>query len=214
VNAVAMHRGGLRLVVYDATGAGRARVQPLLTASWRHGSRLYRHHPQAPVDDLFGATSWDDALAWLVEVRRGAAIREVQFWGHGLPGRVFIGSDVLEGEEFRLAGRRRSELLALRARWVDERARLWFRTCSAFGGERGHAFARVVADAMGCEVAGHTYVIGPLQSGLHTLRPGAEPTWPQHEGEGAGGPDAPRLMSSWTAPHTITCLHGTIPAGW
>lgn len=211
---------GLRLVVYDATGHGSARVQPLLTASWRVGGALHRRHPRFPVDDVFGARSWSEALAWLCSVRPGAPIAEVQFWGHGLPGRVFVGRDALDERSFVAAaagdGRadRHEDLRALRARLDGPDALVWWRTCSAFGGRRGHAFAAAVADFFGCRAAGHTYVIGPWQSGLHSLAAGGRPTWDRHEGVSGDDEDAPSLTSTPLAPNTIHCLRGAIPVGW
>ncbi|MCA9489590.1 MAG: hypothetical protein KC621_06690, partial [Myxococcales bacterium] len=80
----------------------------------------------------------------------------------------------------------------------------------------GRRFARDFADHQGVAVAGHTYVIGPFQSGLHLLRPGAEPHWTPDEGLCEGTPSRPirARWSRWSEPHTITCLHGAVPPGW
>ncbi len=208
----------MHLLVYDATGQGKARLQPLLTASWKIGSTLYRRHP-APVDDVFGATSWEDALAWLCSVRPRARIDSVQYWGHGLFGRVLIADDVLDVSAFDPGHPRLNDLIALRQRVRGEDTLFWFRTCATFGRPRGQAFARAFTRFFGCRAAGHTFVIGPLQSGLHSLRAGDEPSWSTTEGvpashhERADDP-ATALPSSLTAPHTISCLHGSVPAGW
>ncbi len=205
---------GLRLVVWDDTGLGRAPWQPLLTTSWRLGSRWYRHRGHAPVDAAFGARSWTEAFAWLCSVQPHAAIAEVQFWGHGLFGRVFLGGAVLDEHTIRPGGTHHEDLVALRARLTTSGSLLWLRTCSAFGGRRGHRFATTLAEAVGCRVAGHTHVIGPLQSGLHSVRPGAAPTWPADEGVDDGDEDRAALPSTPFAVNTITCLHGRIPPGW
>jgi hypothetical protein len=205
---------GLRLVVWDATGHGTAPWQRALTWSWRAGSRLYRTHPQAAVDDVFGARSWSEALAWLACVQPAKRVREVQYWGHGLFGRAFVGNDVLDERSVRTGGAHHDDLLALRARLVGDDALVWLRTCSAFGGARGHRFARTLVDVVGCRVAGHTHVIGPLQSGLHSLRPGQMPQWSADEGVRDGDETRSALSSSLAAPHTITCLHGTFPRDW
>ena len=207
-------RDDLRLVVWDATGHGSAPWQGALTWSWRVGSALYRAHPQAAVDAVFGARSWVDALAWLASVQPARRVREVQFWGHGLFGRVFVGKEVLDEGSVRAGGPHHDDLLALRARLVDDDALLWLRTCSAFGGTRGHRFARALVDVVGCRVAGHTHVIGPLQSGLHSLRPGDAPGWSATEGVRDGDESRPALSSSPSAPHTISCLHGAFPREW
>lgn len=203
---------GLRLVVWDATGYGSAWVQPALTASWRVGVKLYGLRPTATrVDATFGATSWQDALAWLCSVRPGEPIDEVQYWGHGLPGRVLVAKDALTTAGLAPGAPLHDDLDAFAARLSGPAALVWFRTCGAFGGAAGHAFAAACADRFGCRVAGHTFVIGPLQSGLHTATKTSPPSWPLNEGQGPGGG---LLPSSPSAPHTISCLHGAIPAGW
>lgn len=203
---------GLRLVVWDATGHGAARVQPALTASWRYGVKLYGLRPSSTrVDATFGATCWQDAFAWLCSVRPGERIDEVQYWGHGLPGRVLIATDVLTSMSLAPGAPLAADVDAFVARLSGPQALVWFRTCGAFGGAVGHAFAAACASRFGCRVAGHTFIIGPLQSGLHTVSPSSPPSWPLTEGQGAAGA---LLSSSPSAPNTISCLHGAIPAGW
>ncbi|MDP2344859.1 MAG: hypothetical protein Q8O67_28195 [Deltaproteobacteria bacterium] len=208
----------MHLLVYDATGHGKAKVQPFLTTSWKVGSSLYRHHP-SKVDDVYGATSWEDALAWLCSVRPRERIDSVQYWGHGLFGRVLVGDDVLDITALQPEHARHHDLIALRQRVRSEETLFWFRTCATFGRPRGQAFARAWTRFFGCRAAGHTFVIGPLQSGLHSLRSGDEPSWPVTEGVPASHHDklddpGIALASSLFAPHTITCLQGSIPAGW
>ena len=201
---------GLRLAVFDATGHGGHWFQPFLTTSWRVGGGLYRHYPQAlRVDATFGATSWTDAAAWLASVSPTAPIDEIQYWGHGLPGRLFVAADVLDADAL-TRGPLADDWRAVAAR-LSPSSLVWFRTCGAFGGEAGHAFAKTAARVFGCRVAGHTYVIGPLQSGMHSVTPTTVPAWSKTEGQGQGG----RLLgSSLRAPNTISFLHGAVPAGW
>lgn len=208
----------MHLLVYDATGHGGARVQPLLTTSWKLGSVLYQHHPTR-VDEVFGATSWEEALAWLCSVRPRARIDSVQYWGHGLFGRVLIATDVLDIESLSPGHSRYLDLVALRQRVRGEQTLFWFRTCATFGRPKGQAFARAWTRFFGCRAAGHTFVIGPLQSGLHSLRAGDEPSWsategvPQSHHDKVDDPKTALTSSMW-APHTITCLNGAIPDGW
>ena len=92
---------------------------------------------------------------------------------------------------------------------ADGTALWWFRTCETFGKQVGHDFARAWTRFFGCRVAGHTYAINVLQSGLYVLAPGEEPTWSEDE---AVVPGAARARSSSVlAPHTITCFHGAVP---
>jgi hypothetical protein len=59
-------------------------------------------------------------------------------------------------------------------------------------------------------------VLGPYQSGLHTLVPGERPNWSAREGllEGTAADPRRALWSAPREPNTITCLHGRIPAGY
>jgi hypothetical protein len=204
---------GLRVVVFDATGAGAAWFQQGLTLSWRLGSRLYRSWGR--IDAIFGARSWEEALAFLASVQPTRALAEVQFWGHGRRGRALVGGDVLDGGWAAPTHPRHADVLAVRARLTGPDALWWFRTCETMGGRTGQAFASTWANLLGCRAAGHTYVIGPLQSGLHQVRPGETPSWSPEEGLRPGKPETtPALPSHPTAPNTITWLHGRIPAGW
>src|SRR5437762_849941 len=71
------------------------------------------------------------------------------------------------------------------------RALVWLRTCEAFGADDGQAFAARLADTLGARVAGHTFIIGAVQSGLRTLAPGSRPTWSSAEGIAEGTPAQP-----------------------
>lgn len=201
-------------MVYDATWAGRRRfMQTVLTSSWVAGGALYR--AMGRLDAVYGARSWTDALAWLCSVEPGRPIAEVQYWGHGRWGRLYVADEVLDERALVDGHPRHDDLLALRARLAGPGSLFWFRTCETFGREAGHSFATSWTRFFGCRAAGHTYVIGPFQSGLHSLSPGQTPTWSTREGL-PDGVDEPKLalMSRATAPNTITCLHGQIPEGW
>lgn len=206
-------RAPLRLMVYDATWAGRPWVQAGLTLSWVAGGALYR--ALGRLDAVFGATSWHDALAWLCSVEPRRPIGEIQYWGHGRFGRAFVARAPLDVAALTPGHPLHEDLSALRARLTGPGALWWFRTCETFGREAGHRFASSWTRFFGCRAAGHTYVIGPLQSGLHSLGPDDTPTWSVREGlpEGEENP-ASALMSHAGAPNTITCLHGAVPAGW
>jgi hypothetical protein len=95
-------------------------------------------------------------------------------------------------------------------------ALLWFRTCETLGAHAGQDFAAALTDATGARVAGHTFVIGFFQSGLHCLRPGVAPHWSAEEGLAQGSAERPQsaLPSTPDAPNTITCLTGAIPDGF
>jgi hypothetical protein len=201
----------LRLVIYDATQ--RSRRPRALGLSWQYGTHLYRGLGR--VDAAYGARSFGEALAWLSRHDRSRPIAELQFWGHGKWGRVFIDRESLDRELLRPGHRHHSAFNAFRERLTED-ALLWFRTCETLGARPGRDFAAALADATGARVAGHTFVIGFYQSGLHCLRPGEAPRWSDTEGLARGSAAQPEaaLTSSPQAPNTITCLTGKIPQGF
>lgn len=204
----------MRLLVYDATWVGRPLIQAGLTSSWIVGGVLYRGLGR--IEATFGATSWEDALAWLCSVEPRRQVDEVQFWGHGTWGRVLIGRDSVDADAvLDQTHSRHADLAALRARLSGPDALLWFRSCETFGREAGQRFAASWTRFFRCRVAGYTYVIGPWQSGLHSLAPGQQPRWSVREGLPEDVPEpAHALMSGPSQPNTISCLQGRIPDGF
>lgn len=200
---------GLRLMFYDDTCRG-TRGRPGLTHSWIAGAMLYGglgkfHHTR-------GVHSWDEALTWLATVGAGAPIDEVQYWGHGKWGRVLIDGVSLDASWLGDHHPMQRDLMAVKERMTSD-SLWWFRTCETFGADVGLEFARRWTDFFGARAAAHTYIIGPLQSGLHCLRPGEAPDWSHFEGLELGTPDAPKkaLWSVPGAPNTITCLQCNLP---
>jgi len=196
----------LRLLVYDATQARRP--PRLLGWSWRVGARLYE--ARGLLDTSYGATSFDEALDFLARAER--PIGEIQFWGHGKWGRALIDRESFDRSTLAPAHRLRPKLDAVRERLAPE-ALIWFRTCETLGARPGHDFARALADFTGARVAGHTFVIGYFQSGLHALSPGETPSWDPTEGLAAGTAERPERAhaSSLDQPNTITCFTGRLP---
>jgi hypothetical protein len=194
----------LRLIVWDRTAPG-------LRHAWRLGARLQAGIGR--VDGAFPAATWDEALAWLARARE--AIGEIQYWGHGRWGRALIGAEALDASALRPDHRLSARLDAVRERLAPD-ALVWFRTCEAFGASAGHDFAVRIADRLGARVAGHTFVIGAVQSGLHGLLPGHAPDWPADEGLAEGTPTAPvrAQRSAPGRPRTITCFDGRVPPAW
>lgn len=203
---------GLRLMVFDKTCAGK-HVLPGLSTAWRSGALLYR--ALGRLDASFGATSWDEAFGWLATFRAAEPIDEIQYWGHGNWGVVWIARDRFGAEAFASGHPLHTKLEAVRERLAPD-ALVWLRTCEAFGADRGLDFAARFADFTGVRVAGHTFIIDALQSGLHGVAPGVAPDWSPAEGILEGTPAAPKRArrSSPIAPRTVTCFDGTIPDGW
>src|SRR5882672_8493809 len=168
---------GLRLVIYDATQ--RQRRPRTLGLSWQYGTQLYR--ALGRVDAAFGAQSFAEAFEWLARHEASRQIQELQFWGHGKWGRIFVDREALDRRWLSPGHEHHAAFQALRERLTPD-ALLWFRTCETLGARAGQDFATALGDATGARVAGHTYVIGFLQSGLHCLRPGVTPAWSATEG--------------------------------
>ena len=197
-----------RLLVYDRTCKGGSGGN--LTHAWALGSKLYKGLRR--IDDVKGVASWDEALDWLASYKE--PIDEIQYWGHGKWGYALVDDDRLDASALE-NGPRRAKLEAVAER-LTPNALVWFRCCEVFGAKRGIDFAERLADFLGVRVAGHTYVIGWHQSGLHGLSPGVRADWSPEEGLVEGTPDAP-VKGKWStpwAPHTISCLSNTVPADW
>ena len=151
------------------------------------------------------APSWGYAAAMLA-IRADMAGKPwdmVQLWSHGVPGHPYMGGD-------KYTAREDKEALRMIGNVMNPKGTVWFRSCAVFSGSVGHDFAQRAAGLLGCRVAGHTFNIGPWQSGLHTLAPGDQPKWSTVEGNRDGTP----LWSAPWEPNTITALQWTIPRGW
>jgi len=205
---------GLRLLIYDRCCTG-GRGLPGLSHAWAAGAWLYRGRDR--LDAAFGARSWQEAFAWIERQRPDQPIAELQFWGHGKWGEARIAEQRLDVAALRPSHPLHPQLRALRERLLPGGAALWwFRTCETLGAAPGHDFARRYSDFFDARIAGHTFIIGPWQSGLHSLAPGRAPTWSVDEGLEAGTPADPQRArwSSPREPNTIHFLSGVIPPGY
>ena len=200
----------LRLTIYDKTDITSDLLGldvPIgLTHSWFAGGRLYRM--MRWVDETRGFATWEDALDWLAHTEPDQKIKQIQVWGHGGPGRSYMAGEALSHDSV-YQGRHVLALQLIADRMTRDGV-IWFRQCSVFAGPNGHRFARTGANEMGCRVAGHTHIIGPWQSGLHTIEPNENPRWPTGEGLVDGKPVWGR---PWTA-NTVNMLRSDIPDGW
>jgi hypothetical protein len=204
----------LRLMIYDRTCRGRPFL-PGLSHAWASGAVLYR--ALGRLDATRGVETWDEALAWLADVQPERRIAEVQYWGHGRWGSPRVAGQILDTEMLLRAHPRRAALERVAARMLEgDQGLFWFRTCETFGADAGLEFARAFADTIRCRAAGHTYIIGHWQSGLHSVLPGQQPNWSPDEGLLEGTPADPK-RAAWSkarAPNTISFLHGRIPSGY
>lgn len=204
----------LRLMIFDRTCTG-SRLRPGLSHAWGSGGALYGRVLRR-LHAWRGASTWGEALAWLAQFEPDRPIAEVQYWGHGKWGRALIDRQSFDASALRSGHPLHRDLAAVRERLVGPEALWWFRTCETFGAAPGHDWARRLTDFLGCRAAGHTYIIGGWQSGLHSLRPGATPTWSPTEGLKAGSVEEPReaFWSRRGAPNTVHFLSGRVPAGF
>ncbi len=202
-------------MVYDRTCRGRG-VLPGLTHSWIAGGLLYRGLGR--LDAHFGASSWAEAFDLILRESLDRPIGEIQFWGHGRWGCALIQGDRFDEGALSPGHPLHDPLSRIRDRMerrADRDPLFWFRTCETFGKPVGHSFARALTSFLQARAAGHTYIIGPWQSGLHTLSPGEQPSWSPTEGVQPDDPTGKTaLWSTPTAPNTISCLTGAIPAGF
>ncbi len=207
-----MRAAPLRLMLFDRTCTG-ARLLPGLSHAWWTGGHLYRLMRR--FDAWHGVTDWDEGLAWLATAGGDRPIGEIQYWGHGKWGELFVARQGLTADALRPTHPLHRHLAAIRERLAPDHL-WWFRTCEAFGAERGQDFARRFTDFFGGRAAGHTYIIGAWQSGLHSLRAGEVPGWDPREGLSRGTAETPveALWSRRREPNTVHFLTGTIPAGY
>ena len=220
----------LRLMVYDKTDVRRTAKllasRPMvgresdpstidlrsgMARSWFANGGLYRN--LRTLDAAKGFDAWEDALGWLATYSSGQKIAEVQFWGHGSPGHVWMNGQILTAHSF--FGHHGPALRRLTHRLLPG-STVWLRTSGTFAGEAGHEFAQVWSQALECRVAGHTFDLGFFQSGLHAVTPDEVPQWPLTEGIAEGTPVKPivlRKSMPWCV-NTLTCLSSAVPPRW
>lgn len=184
-----------------------------LALSWKWGDKLYRKF--GSIDIAFGAKSFEEAFGYISNLDPEKKVSEVHFWCHGGPGKVYLNRKFLNIDNIGPSGFHAVGLRKLKARLTDD-ALVWFRCCSLFAGQEGHDFAKKFAhvlnkDGTSRRVAAYTHIIGPSQSGLHTLGPGEEPSWSLTEGLDENGK---MKWSRFWKKNTVSCLRGTIPKGW
>lgn len=189
------YRGTMRVTIYDRN-PGPGLMNSFLKLSWFLGCFFQELFGKA--DAYYGASTWNEALAWLAH--QEGKFTSIQFWGHGSPGRVYMaGEGVSQSTFFPLMHK------------VTPNTIVWFRSCSVFQGRAGQAFSGELANYLGCTIAGHTRIIGPLQGGLHTRKPNTQPSWPETEVELSGLLVKLGLKGG---NNTVTCLATDVPDGW
>lgn len=192
----------MRLVIFDAT-----RKPSILDETWGIGS--FSMWFRGRTDGMFGVLNWNEAFTLLRNrSNEYGLIKEVQIWSHGKPGQVLINGEKLTdfiNDNIVIEVFKKNPIM-------DPNGLFWFRTCSTFQGEIGKQFAKDFSNIVGCRIAGHTHIIGcPTHSGLHSIKPNEEPSWPNEEGRNKKG----KLLKSriWRT-NTIMFWRNTVPEGW
>jgi hypothetical protein len=202
----------LRLTVYDRTCKSRGVG---LSTVWGAGAGVYRGLGRN--DATRGVESWAEALEWIAKYEPDRPIAEIQYWGHGKWGCVYVANDGFDGASLAAEHAHAPRIDAIRDRLLPNGESLvWLRTCEAFGADAGIDFAYRLAHRLRAKVAGHTYIIGALQSGLRVLEPGKRPRWSASEGLAEGSPAQPKRAhtSRLLAPRTIGFMTNSFPKKW
>jgi hypothetical protein len=164
---VSVNNFGARVLLVDASAYDPLRltwrVGHLISSSQRFTHRLYVH-------------SWDEAMQRLCAIAAEEKLSELQFWGHGAPGRVLIGHHALDAAYLQSS--------ALFQRWVamepfrsSPSPLVWFRTCETMRGDAGRSLAELLCGLLRCRVAGYTQYIHVLQRGLVVASPTEPARW-------------------------------------
>lgn len=183
----------MKIMVYDDA------ERSYLRASWMLGALLYR--ARSVFDLVIPARSWEEAIGALYSAAPKTVDR-LQFWGHGSPAAPYIASQRAPTQDL---------IDVLRSQMRGPRSIAWFRACNIATGDHGRTWCGHLAQAAGCRIAAHTFIVGPLQSGLRVALPDTAPTWSTTEGV---NPDGSFAWSRWRAPRTVTMLTTDVPEGW
>lgn len=184
----------MRVILYDKN-PGTGFMQWCLKTSWLLGCLFQKF--VGIVDDYHGVSSLVETEAWL---KTKAPLTVIQYWGHGSSATCYLAGQAIP----------MSFWLSLKP-LVRPNTLLWFRVCKFLQGAPGIYFSGILANGLGCTVAGHTRIIGLWQGGLYTRAPNSMANWSLNEGD----------ESSWLREdfnpfnkHTIIFLRTSIPRGW
>lgn len=188
----------MKLAIYDA-----AENSPV-GWSWATGAKLYK--AMGYFQHVVAAHSWDDGLRRVNDLTSRYRINEIQFWGHGSPGKVFVAGKWLDVD-----GAHKIPLTRLGSS-LEPNSFVWLRTCASFAGVPGRTLATELVSMLNARVAGSTFNIGfPWHSGQHSLRPNAVPAWPITEGLDVKGQP---MGSAKKSPHTVPFAAMSLPDAW
>lgn len=182
----------MRVMIYDNT-------QGSLSYIWAAGQYL------GGFDKVISASSWQAVYDSLEAIPAGTIISQIQFWGHGAPGRPCINHVSIDLDAFHTALIKKTTPSSV----------FWIRACNVFTGSTGIAFAKNAVSKLNCVVVAHTYLLSspwPMyQSGGYALRPGQTPHWSSTNGVNSDG--SFKGSSPW-AVNTCLVTRMNPPASW
>ena len=150
-----------RLLIYDVSERG------FVGLTWKVGAFLFRWK----FDKIIAAKDFEECIVELKNLQE--KYDEVQFWGHGSPGFIFINKEPSLGEFW----------LTL-AKVLTPNANVWLRVCSFAAGSVGKTMMSRISKTLNAKLMAYTYVIGTYacQSGLRVVTPKDPPKWSSSEG--------------------------------
>lgn len=174
-----------RLMIYDAS------EKSFVGFSWKVGAAVFKSY----FDTILAVQDWTDChkqLAALVD-----KYDEVQFWGHGSPGFIYVNSQPAPAEFW----------FAL-AKKISKNATVWLRVCSFAASSIGKTMMNQISKNLGAKIIAHTYSIGQwgCQSGTRAVTPTTLAGWSATEGVDKSKTPAELLPSSPWAPNTVFSL--------
>jgi len=161
----------MKVIIYD-----RSPEAGPVGLTWVAGAALFTAIGKADLAlSVDSVEDFVDCLESLFQEYGAKSIDQIQYWGHGGPGKFVIGSEKIKANSS-------PKIFSVIKEVMRPNGIFWLRTCASFQGAIGKDFAKMLADTLGCRVAAHTYNIGVFHSGRHILAPGETPTWSEYEG--------------------------------
>jgi len=117
-------------------------------------------------DYKLGVSNWNEAFSQIGEIRKTKYIQWIEFWGHGSPGKAYLGNEELNLEKFKDLCKTYGIVAAdfRRKTWCTPL--FWFRTCVTAQGDEGKAFLVGIANELDVYAYGHDQNIDFHHNGI------------------------------------------------
>eukprot|EP01084_Bolivina_argentea_P046073 84825_1 len=158
---------GSQILIYDASDPSSSsskknkKKQKWLQGAWAVAATIRTDYHRK-----FAAKSWDWAFKQIGEIAQNHDIQWIEFWGHGSPGKAYIGDDVLDVNRFislcQKYNIKSSDMV--RGTWCTPL--VWFRTCSSAQGAVGKQFLKGIANHLNVYAYGHCKKIDVSHMGV------------------------------------------------